>query len=266
MSTYVLVAGAWLGGWSWRPVTDRLRAEGHDVHPVTLTGLGERPHLASPEVDLDTYIADVVNVVEFEDLHDVVLVGHSYAGLVATGVADRIPERVSLLAYLDSGPAPDGSAYVDLLPPPARQHLDRLVEQAGDGWRLPMPSWDELEGVMGASLQGLGPGERGRMRARAAAQPFRTWTQPLSLGNPARERLPKLLITCSFPLAQVREMIAGGHPWFAEMAGPEWSFLELPTGHWPMFSVPDRLAALLHDLSTKRYQADAPLPDPPVSG
>jgi hypothetical protein len=76
----------------------------------------------------------------------------------------------------------------------------------------------------------------------------RTWTQPLSLKNPAREQLPKLLITCSFPLAQVQEMIAAGHPWFAELAGPQWSFLELPTGHWPMFSEPDRLAALLNDL------------------
>jgi pimeloyl-ACP methyl ester carboxylesterase len=248
MTTYVLVGGAWLGGWCWRPVAGRLRAEGHDVHPVTLTGLGERSHLATPQVDLDTYIADVVNLVEFEDLDNVVLVGHSYAGLVVTGVADRIPERISLLAYLDSGPAPDGTAYVDFLPPPARELVDRLVEQAGDGWRLPMPSWEELEGVMGASLEGLGEEERDRMRARAVAQPFRTWTQPVSLGNPARGKLPKLLISCSFPLAQVREMIAGGHPWFAELAGPEWSLLELPTGHWPMFSVPGPLASLLTDL------------------
>jgi pimeloyl-ACP methyl ester carboxylesterase len=248
MSTYVLVSGAWLGGWAWKPVADRLRAEGHDLHPVTLTGLGERSHLATPQVDLDTYIADVVNLVEFEDLHDVVLVGHSYAGLVVTRVADRIPERISLLAYLDSGPAPDGSAYTDLLPPPAKQLIDRLVDQAGDGWRIPMPAWRELEEVMGASLQGLDEDERGRLRARAVAQPVRTWTQPLSLHNPARDKLPKLLITCSFPLTQVREMIAGGHPWFQEMAGPQWSFMELPTGHWPMFSVPEPLASLLHKL------------------
>jgi pimeloyl-ACP methyl ester carboxylesterase len=248
MTTYVLVGGAWLGGWCWRPVAGPLRAKGHDVHPVTLTGLGERSHLATPQVDLDTYIADVVNLVEFEDLQDVVLVGHSYAGLLVTGVADRIPERIALLAYLDSGPAPDGTAYVDFLPPPARELVDRLVEQAGDGWRLPMPSWEELEGVMGASLQGLGQDERGRMRGRAVAQPVRTWTQPLSLKGPARPELPKLLITCSFPLAQVRELIAGGHPWFAELAGPEWSLLELPTGHWPMFSAPGPLASLLADL------------------
>jgi pimeloyl-ACP methyl ester carboxylesterase len=249
MATYVLVAGAWLGGWAWQPVTDQLREHGHDVHPVTLTGLGERSHLATPEVDLDTHVADVVNLIEFRDLHDVVLVGHSYGMFPVTGVADRIPERLALVAYLDSGPAPDGSAYyVDFLPPPARQMIDRLVEQGGDGWRVPMPSWEELEDVMGASLEGLGPEERDRMRSRAVAQPLRTWTQPLSLKNPAREELPKLLISCSLPLAQVRQMIAGGHPWFAALAGPHWSFRELPTGHWPMFSVPQKLVALLGGL------------------
>jgi pimeloyl-ACP methyl ester carboxylesterase len=248
MTTYVLVGGAWLGGWAWQPVARQLRSQGHDVHPVTLTGLGDRSHLATPEVDLETYLTDVVNLIEFEDLHDVVLVGHSYAGIVVTGVADRIPERIALLAYLDAGPSPDGVAFLDLQPPEARELLERLVDQAGDGWRLPLPAWEELEGVMGASLEGLGPTERARMRGRAAAQPFRTWSQPLSLGNPARDRLPKAMITCSIPLAQVREMIAAGHPWFAELAGPEWSFLELPTGHWPMFSVPGPLASLLGEL------------------
>jgi pimeloyl-ACP methyl ester carboxylesterase len=245
MTTYVLVSGAWLGGWAWQPVARRLRAQGHDVHPVTLTGLGERSHLATPEVDLDTYVTDVVNTLEYEDLRDVVLVGHSYAGIVVSGVADRVPERIGLLAYLDAGPSPDGAAFLDLQEPEARQMIERLTAEAGDGWRIPLPAWEELEGVMGASLEGLGPAERELMAGRATAQPVRTWTQPLRLTNPARDELPKLLISCSFPLAQVRELIAAGHPWFAEMAGPQWSFLELPTGHWPMFSVPGPLAELL---------------------
>jgi len=248
MTTYVLVGGAWLGGWAWQPVTRRLREQGHDVHPVTLTGLGDRSHLATPETGLDTYLADVVNLVEVEDLHDVVLVGHSYAGHVVTGVADRIPDRIALLVYLDAGPSPDGTAFLDLQPPPARELIERLVAEAGDGWRIPMPSWEELEQIMGASLEGLGPQQRARMRAHAAAQPVRTWTEPLSLRGPDREKLPKLLLTCSIPLAQVRQMIAGGDPWFAALAGPEWSFLELPTGHWPMFSVPDELASVLGGL------------------
>jgi pimeloyl-ACP methyl ester carboxylesterase len=250
MATDVLVAGAWLGAWAWEPVTRQLREHGHDVHPVTLPGLGERSGLAAPEVDLDTYIADVVNLMEDEDLGDVILVGHSYAGHLITGVADRAPERIALLAYLDAGSSPDGAAFMDLQPPAVRELIERLVEEAGEGWRIPLPSWEELEGVMGASLEGLGQDERALMRTHATAQPLRTWTQPLSLKNPAVEELPKLLITCSLPLAQVRQMIAAGHPWFAALAGPQWSFRELPTGHWPMFSVPDELASLLADLSS----------------
>jgi pimeloyl-ACP methyl ester carboxylesterase len=257
MTTYVLVAGAWLNGWSWEPVADALRRHGHDVHPVTLTGLGDRAHLATADVDLDTYISDVVSLIELEDLHDIVLVGHSYAGHLVTGVADRIPERIALLAYLDAGPSPGGAAFMDLQPPAAHELIERLVDQAGEGWRIPMPSWEELEGILGASLEGLGPDERTRMRAHASAQPLRTWTQPLSLKNPAREELPKLLITCSIPLAQVRQMIAGGHPWFAELAGPRWSFLELPTGHWPMYSVPDALASLLLDIASTRQGTES---------
>jgi hypothetical protein len=115
-----------------------------------------------------------------------------------------------------------------------------------------MPSWKELEGVLGASLAGLGPDERSRIRARASAQPLRTWTQPVSLKNPAREHLPKLLITCSFPLAQVHQMIADGHPWFAELAGPQWSFLELPTGTGRCFQNPIGWLNLLLHLPANR--------------
>ena len=91
MTNFVLVPGFWLGGWAWDRVTARLRAAGHTVFPVTLTGLGERVHLAGPQIDLDTHITDVINLITYEALHDVVLVGHSYAGMVVTGVADRMP-------------------------------------------------------------------------------------------------------------------------------------------------------------------------------
>jgi pimeloyl-ACP methyl ester carboxylesterase len=240
--------GRLAGGWCWKPIARHLRNQGHDAYPVTLTGLGERSHLAGPEVDLETHITDVVSLIEFEDLSDVVLLGHSYAGIVVTGAADRIPERVAQLIYLDSGPVPDGLAYLDTQSPEVRQHTEREVRTHGDGWRVPMPSWDELENVHGASLEGLGEELRELMRSRAVAQPFGTYTQPLRLGNVGREASPKLLITNSFGLAQVKELIASEHPWFRELAGPEWRFLELPTGHWPMFSRPDDLAALLIDI------------------
>src|ERR671910_3846047 len=113
MATYVLVGGAWLGGWCWKPIARRLRDQGHDAYPLTLTGLGERAHLASPEVDLETHITDVVNLIEFEDLRDVVLLGHSYANLVVTGVADRVPERISRVVYLDAGPFPSDRAFIE---------------------------------------------------------------------------------------------------------------------------------------------------------
>src|SRR5258706_480392 len=109
MTTYVLVAGAWLGGWARQPVPHRLRKLGHEVYPVTLTGLGERAHLASPQIDLETHIADIVNLIRFEDLREVVLVGHSYGGVPVSGAADRIPDRVAQVAYLDSAPIPGGT-------------------------------------------------------------------------------------------------------------------------------------------------------------
>lgn len=249
MAVYVLVGGAWLGGWCWQTVARRLRDSGHDVYPATLTGLGERVHLASPQVDLETHITDVVNLIEFEDLHDVVLLGHSYAGVVVTGVADRVPERISRLVYLDTGPIPDGATLIESFPDEARRHIEQQVEDLGEGWRFSMPPWEELNNM--ASLEGLDEDHLRLLRSRAVAQPFGTYTQPLRLENPAREELPKLGITCSFSLDQIQEMIASGHPMFRGLAGPEWQFVELPTGHWPMFSRPDDLAGLLLDPPTR---------------
>jgi pimeloyl-ACP methyl ester carboxylesterase len=245
MTTYVLVGGAWLGGWCWQPVARWLRDNGHDAYPVTLTGLDERVHLARPEVDLETHIKDVVNLVEFEELHDIVLLGHSYAGLVVTGAADRIPERISRLVYLDTGPIPSGTALIDLFPPEARRHIEGQVEELGDGWRFPMPLPEELASM--GSLEGLDDNLLKELRSRAVPQPFGTYTQPLRLENPVREELTKVAILCSFSLDQVKEMIARDEPVFRELVGPTWQFLELPTGHWPMFSRPEDLANMLLD-------------------
>src|SRR5215207_8730725 len=139
MAAYVLVPGAWLGGWAWRDVAARLRAKGHDVFPITLTGLGERVHLARPEVDLETHIADVVNTIQWNDLGDVILAGHSYAGIVITGVADRIPDRVDQLVYVDSAPLAEGMAMTDLYPPDALTAMQQAVDQAGQAGAGPSP-------------------------------------------------------------------------------------------------------------------------------
>ena len=137
MATFVLVPGMWLGGWAWRDVAETLRAAGHSVYPVTLTGLGERIHLGGPQVTLDTHIADVVNLLRYEEVRDVVLAGHSYAGTVITGVADQVPERIRRLVYVDTWPFPDGVAQIDLNPPEARQAQEQQVATTGAGWARP---------------------------------------------------------------------------------------------------------------------------------
>ena len=186
MTTYVLVGGAWLGGWCWQRVARRLRDNGHDVYPLTLTGLGERVHLASPEVDLETHITDVVNLIEYEGLRDVVLLGHSYAGLVVTGAADRIPERISELVYLDTGPLPDGTVLIETFPPEVRERIEEQVEELGEGWKWPMPSWEELANF--GSLEGVDEDHLRLLYSRATPQPFGTYTRPLRLKAPTGKR------------------------------------------------------------------------------
>jgi pimeloyl-ACP methyl ester carboxylesterase len=114
MANFVLVHGAWIGGWCWRPNAQALRKAGHEVFTPTLTGLGERSHLMNPSINLDTHIADIVNVIKHEELSDVVLVGHSYGGMVVTGVADALAEKIRSLVYLDAFVPESGQALVDL--------------------------------------------------------------------------------------------------------------------------------------------------------
>ena len=163
MATYVLVPGAWLGGWAWRDVAARLRAAEHDVYPITLTGLGERVHLARPEIDLETHIADVVNTITWNDLDDVILAGHSYAGTVVTGVADRIAERLSQLVYVDSAPLSDGMAMVDLYPPDALAALQQTVEESGEGWLFPFPGSSFWRKIRALPVSGRGNRRRSRL-------------------------------------------------------------------------------------------------------
>ena len=140
MATFVLVHGAWHGGWCWKRVTPLLRAAGHEVYAPTLTGLGERAHLLSRDVNLDTHIHDVVNLLDCEELTDVVLVGHSYAGIVIAGVATQRPGRVAHLVYLDAFVVRDGQSLEDLHTPEAVAGRQARVLAEGEGWRLPPPA------------------------------------------------------------------------------------------------------------------------------
>ena len=126
---------------------------------------------------------------------------------------------------------PDGTAVIDTFPPETRRRIERQVEEMGEGWRYPMPPFEELASTV--SMEGVDEEQLALLRSRVVAQPFGTFTQPLRLENPARETLPKTGILCSFSLDGVRERIASGDPSFRGLAGPCWRFVELPTGHWP---------------------------------
>ncbi|MFI5267956.1 MAG: alpha/beta fold hydrolase [Chloroflexota bacterium] len=245
MATFVLVPGFWLGAWAWEGVARSLRAAGHEVHPVTLTGLGDRAHLASRDVDLETHVTDVVNVIVYAGLREVVRVGHSGGGQPIAGAADRIPERIAHAVYLESGPLPDGMAQIDTHPPDARKRVEAQIAEQGDGWRIPVPAWDD-PAADPVNLAGLGPAELTAMRARAMPQPARTSTD--SLRRSHRVPVPETLVACTFPEDAVRQMLAEKHPMFSGFAGNP-RVVALPTGHWPMFSRPDDTARVLAEIA-----------------
>jgi len=248
----VLVPGACLGGWACRAVAHQLRARGHDVYPVTLTGLGDRVHLADVSVDLDTHIADVLGVLDYEDLSDAVLVGHSYAGLVVAGAADRRPERLDAVVYLDCSPLPDGMAISDVQTPEEREAQRSAVESDGDGWRWPVPDRTTLETGQFGSTAGLTDEHFAAIAERGTPQPYATFTSPLRLEHKSPPGVRRSVIFCAaggITVAAVRELIAQGDPRVAPFADPDWDLRELPTGHWAMFSAPDQVAETLHDIA-----------------
>jgi pimeloyl-ACP methyl ester carboxylesterase len=180
-------------------------------------------------------------------LRDVTLVGHSYAANVISGAADRAPERIGRLIYLDTWPLPDGAMQADLMWSSNKEEQLRQVATQGEGWRLPLPAWADLD--QGNDLRDLGEAERRHLRERATDHPVGTFTQPVRLTNPARDQLPKTAIWCSQTAAEVQQMIIAYPQVCSELAKPGWQVLELPTGHWPMFSKPSELAAMLGSVS-----------------
>jgi pimeloyl-ACP methyl ester carboxylesterase len=140
-TTYILVHAAWHGSWCWKCVRADLQSAGHNVFTPTLTGLGERSHLNSAAVNLSTHIADIVNLIQWEDLSDVVLCGHSYSGCVTTGVADQIPDRIRALVFLDAFVLENGESLMDIVPPEIAQAIRDQARATGEGWKVnPMPA------------------------------------------------------------------------------------------------------------------------------
>ena len=139
MTTFVLVHGGWHGAWAWQRVIAHLRAAGHDAYAPTLTGLADRSHLLTPDVNLSTHIEDVIGLIHWEQLNDIILCGHSYGGIVVTAVADRIPQRLKALVYADAFVPSNGTSLLDLVEDDRRDLLLAGAKNHGDGWKVPSP-------------------------------------------------------------------------------------------------------------------------------
>jgi pimeloyl-ACP methyl ester carboxylesterase len=229
MATFVLVHGAWGGAWIWRRVLGPLRAAGHEAHAVTLTGDGERAHLRRPDITLADHIADVVGLVEAEELSDVVLVGHSYGGMVVTGAADVLPGRIAQLVYVDAMVPLPGEGWGAGHPPEivaARQAAARAHGNA-----LPPPDPIDF---------GIDGDDRAWLLRRQVPHPFGMYRVPLHFDGERWARLPRCFIDCTRPAYPTIDAMRRR---VREQAG--WRIVGIATGHCPMVSAPRELLAHL---------------------
>jgi pimeloyl-ACP methyl ester carboxylesterase len=228
--TFLLVHGAWHGGWCWREVGSLLRKAGHEVHAPSLTGLGERRHLVNGKVNLDTHIEDLLQLIDMEDLHDVVLVGHSYGGMVVTGAADRRADRIARLVYLDAFVPENGKCLLDYALPERAARMRHEGERTGFVTPPPMSLWGLTQT---RHLDFVGP--------REVRHPFATMSQPISLTNVAEvAMIPKTFVYCSSPATGSFDQFAARY-----RNDPAWRFHELPTGHDAMILMPAEVVKIL---------------------
>ena len=230
--TYVLVHGAWHGGWCWRRVADRLRAAGHRVFTPTQTGLGERSHLLSKDITLDTFTQDVVNVIEFEELSDVILVGHSFGGSPISGAAERVPEKIKHLVYLDAFILEGGQSPFDVLPRDIVTSRQKAAQESSGGLSTPVPP--------PSSFGVSDPHDADWLKRHLRPQPLGTYTSPLNIKGPVGKNLPRTYVMCTNPIYPVLE---ASRTWVKKQQG--WNWLEIATGHDAMVTAPDELARML---------------------
>ncbi|MFF0250557.1 alpha/beta fold hydrolase [Streptosporangium sandarakinum] len=228
MSTIVFVGGSFLGAWAWERVTPLLTAYGHQVHPLTLTGFGDRAHLGSPDTTLTTHARDITAAIEYAGLREVVLVAHSYGGAPATIAATMIPGRIARLIYLAALLPEPGQSLFDSTPAPVAEAIMQTVR---DG-RIPVMSDEIIDANFGE--HGLTPEDRAWLRARGAGQPIGTYQDPAPTDLSAAQRLPRTYIACAAD--------PGGPP---RMPGME--MIMLDSGHWPMITEPESLARVLDE-------------------
>jgi pimeloyl-ACP methyl ester carboxylesterase len=233
MATYVLVHGGGHGGWCYQRVSRLLQAEGHVVYAPTLTGLGERAHLLNSEVDLHRHIEDIAAVLRYEDLRDVILVGHSYGGMVITGAADRVPGRVGRLVFLDAANPVNGQSLEDVAGPVI--NAVRPFGEMRDGMELvllPAPDAGLLYGV-------TDPGDLAWMADRLTPHPWKCFDQPLNLMNEAALwAIPQYHIVCTSTLATRDTALL-------DRARAEGRLWDIDTGHDLMITEPEKVTRAL---------------------
>ncbi len=232
---FVLVPGLWHGGWSWDRVAPLLRERGHTVIAITQTGVGERSHLLSKDIQVSTFVDDVVNTLFWRNLHDVVLVGHSFGGITVTGAADRVPERIGKLIYLDAAVVESGETWLGLLPDDIAAARKKTANESSNGVSLPVPPL--------SSIDITEPTDVDFLQARLTPHPFSTFTTPLTLTHPVGNGLPVEYITCVGPVYQPAIQAHDR----ARAKG--WPISELHTSHEAMVTLPNETAALLDSLS-----------------
>ncbi len=229
---FVLVHGAFHGGWCWQPVASVLRAAGHQVFTPTQTGLGERSHLMSSAITMETFVADIVNVIMFEELHDVVLVGHSYGGRTISGVVDRIPERVRKLVFIDAGLAPDGGSRLDTMPADARDARIQSSMEFDGGISVPPPP---------AARFGMSdPAQVAWVEQLLTPQPLSVERSGLPLTSTLGNGRPATYVHCIAPALDVTAASAE----YAR-SRHDWRFREFAAGHNAIVTHADEMANLL---------------------
>ena len=231
MANFVLVQGAWHGSWCWKRVRKALATAGHDVFTPTLTGVGERSHLLSREVNLETHIQDVLNLIKWEELTDVVLCGHSFGGCVVSGVADRIPDRVRSLVYLDAFVPEDGENQLQHLPQALAKRILDGANTVGEGWKVPH---------IPAAVFNVNAADRDWVNRQCTMHPLAAMEQRLRLTG-GRQNITDI----SFILATGWDGPSPFPPFYEKAKAKRWKTSTVPCGHDVMLDLPEQLTSML---------------------
>jgi pimeloyl-ACP methyl ester carboxylesterase len=226
---YVLVHGAWVGGWIWRRVSDQLAIAGHRVYAPSLTGLGDRQHLLTRETNMDTHIRDIIALIEMEELRDVILVGNSYGGIVTTGVAAKVPQHLKQLVYLDAILVEDGESWSSVHAADIVAARRKAAQESSAGLTLPVPK----SGIND-------PGDAAWVERRMTPHPFSTYEQKMHWGGAIGGGVPKVYIDCTQPaltaIAAMKNKYRGR---------ADWPFIEIKTGHIAQVTAAKEVTELL---------------------